>query len=140
MNELIERLETMTTPGRDADFMIFEAAAFPAEYFGSKIQSWSRAGGAGYTVNTEDGIRHLSAFNAPNYTGSIDAALTLLPKGWFWELSTAEYEFGVPHATLWAPTPGRHRAIGSPATEAGADTPAFALCLAALKARALQPA
>lgn len=81
--DLIARLEKATGNEWELDRLIFEAVHFPAEYGGSKVESWSRGGaGHGYTINTVDGWRHLDACNAPNYTASIDDALTLVTERW----------------------------------------------------------
>lgn len=59
------------------------------------------------------------------FTGSIDAALTLVPEGQVWNLQT---DYGLPgRARVWD---------GVRNYEADGDTPAIALCAAALKARA----
>lgn len=137
MDELIARLETLRGPDRECDLLIFEAVGLPTEFFGSKIESWSRAGqGAGYTVNTEDGIRHLSAFNAPYYTTSIDAALTLVPYGWWVNLQChGQYH----HAELEYCGPGEIECSEIDTDEVcsrNLPSPALAVCVASLKARA----
>ncbi len=65
----------------------------------------------------------------PAYTTSIDAALSLVPEGWCFEVTNFDT-----FATVFA-------GLGSaPKASAGGDTPALALCAAALKARAAHPA
>ena len=71
-----------------------------------------------------DGTRRLCHSRpAPHYTASLDAALTLLPAGWFWCVNSngigwaMRYDFEV---------------IGK------ASTPALALCAAAIRARAME--
>ena len=67
----------------------------------------------------------LLAFPLPHYTTSLDAALTLVPEGWAWDLmawpnepsEAAICQPGSPHLGRWK----------------GA-TPALALCIAALRA------
>ena len=65
----------------------------------------------------------------PHYTTSLDAALTLVPEGWEWEL---EWE----HSTV-AETEIARCKMGDPLLfiDPEAATPALALCIAALKAR-----
>ena len=63
------------------------------------------------------------------YTASLDAAMTLVPEGWYWQVGqgnhawAAVYENPIPPATRVDPI---------------AATPALALCAAALRARATQ--
>ncbi len=65
---------------------------------------------------------------APEYTGSIDAAVTLVPKGWVWTL--VEHCDGAVAGLIDDRVhPVRHDSI-----EVEAATPALALCAAALKA------
>lgn len=72
---------------------------------------------------------------ASKFTGSIDAALTLVPEGWFWNVDNNPEAGGYARMTD-VPDIGEMmkdvRAVGR--------TPALALCIAALRARAtLQP-
>ena len=63
----------------------------------------------------------------PAYTSSLDAALTLVPEGWDYCISRGH---GEPAAASLSPT----MTVGE--VLATAPTPALALCIAALKARA----
>ena len=66
-----------------------------------------------------------TGFRPPRYTTSIDAALTLVPEGWNWQIS----DIGL----AWV---GTHLAANKPVRFDGdAATPALALCISALKAR-----
>jgi hypothetical protein len=71
----------------------------------------------------------------PPYTASIDAALTLVPEGWRWSLDWTQrppYQ-DCGRADLYAPGGG----IKPPdVQDVYAATPAIALCIAALRARA----
>ena len=68
----------------------------------------------------------------PAYTASIDAALTLVPEGWL--RYVADDENGV-HACVWQKRmPWQGGKIQAGCLKAA--TPAIALCIAALKARA----
>ena len=65
---------------------------------------------------------------APPYTASLDAALTLVPDGWRWAVSTTNDDppcaFGhSPDKSFWI-------------EDTPAETPALALCVFALRARA----
>lgn len=137
LDALIERLTAATNPYlSDLNNDIFEAVAFPAEYFGSKIESWSRGDGR-YTINTVDGIRHLDALRAPSYTLSIDAALSLIPSANWWEIGKTSDEkspmrhFG-PAGIYVART---HSNYGHSGEHGAHDLPAVALCIAALRYR-----
>lgn len=74
----------------------------------------------------------------PAYTASIDAALTLVPEGWWWGVTKGADDIGLPvdqspenfSAGCW-PEPGSFQ------KRYWAKTPAIALCIAALKARTL---
>jgi hypothetical protein len=74
---------------------------------------------------------------AQRYTTSIDAALTLVPQGWIWQVRVL-YRGG-------RPTPINRAVVANDRTgmvlageycEAEASTPALALCIAALRAHA----
>lgn len=117
MQELIERLEKATGPDRELDGLIFKVLA------GKPGDEW-------YLF--DDGVwcrrcrEDSTAFDTPRvYTGSIDAALTLVPPDFDWCAGTDD---DVPVAALTRPHEG-------PWTWNNAATPAIALCIAALKAR-----
>lgn len=127
MNDLIERLEKATGPDRELDLAIGEAV-----------------GEANHS-----GPAHHRPFRewAKHYTASIDAALTLVPEGWWMTLDryviSDEPE---PSPMAWrawlrkiegdldGDGPVYHRKHFSPA-----PTPAIALCIAAMKARQSHP-
>ncbi len=120
MNDLIARLEKATKPDRDLDADI-----------------WRNMNGA-------------PMLKPPHYTASIDAALTLVPEGVLWEI---DFKLNIGDDFDW------RRGETKTAYSAGAGsrwdnkkTPAnwqysrhqtsaaIALCIAALRARALSPA
>lgn len=72
-----------------------------------------------------------SLHTAPRYTTSLDAALTLVPEGWWADVFTP---IGVNPAqgNLWTGEPPYYQ---DQETEGFAPTPVLALCIAALKAR-----
>lgn len=88
----------------------------------------------------DDGeMRSFHKRGAPRYTASIDAALTLVPEGSVWHVMT---DFGGLNRAKVGPA-GRPSASvysgGGPGDHfvtADAETPALALCAAALRARA----
>lgn len=97
MDELIERLEKATGPN-----------------FALEQDIWCE-------IFAPDAVAIPLDLKPPSYTASIDAALTLVPKGSTWDLTFDDYLIacvGNGHNT------GKHD-----------TTPAIALCIAALKAR-----
>ncbi|KKN17818.1 hypothetical protein LCGC14_0962000 [marine sediment metagenome] len=68
------------------------------------------------------------------YTTSLDAALTLVPEGWDWEIADYGGDQDSPRAVLWHGIPAEHV---DDVKHHGAFgwTPALALCIASLKAR-----
>jgi hypothetical protein len=69
----------------------------------------------------------------PRYTASLDAAMTLIPAGLTWEVST---DYVPALAGIYS---GTDDDDGLPAYQGEAATPALALCAAALRARASTP-
>lgn len=102
LDELIQRLEKATGPDRELDIAI--ASAWKQHHSGR----WS-------------------IVNAPYFTSSIDAALTLVPEGWFMEALHQQ-----PRG--WLCYVGS-RSNSLARMESEADTAAIALCIAALRAR-----
>jgi hypothetical protein len=91
--------------------------------------------GAWYVAeNYRGGFSHVSGWwrdaddrshKAPEYTASLDAALTLVPEGWAWELSHNSAPGG--YAKVY-------QELGYEQASSAAATPALALCAAALRA------
>lgn len=140
MKDLIERLEKAEGPNFELDCAIFEEM-LPTEMFGSKVSSWFRSDDTHYYgCNTEDGYRHLDCLRAPNYTGSVDAALTLVPEldrprhGCWWSIQQTVGSFGSSgvfyHAELLVVVGEQYET-----THGFNASPAISLCIAALKAR-----
>ncbi len=79
-----------------------------------------------YIVGTHIDDTHPSGrpYSAPAYSASLDAAMSLVPEGWFYEI-----ESKTSSAVVWK-EPGP-----TPHTLSEAATPALALCVAALRAR-----
>jgi hypothetical protein len=71
-----------------------------------------------------------TCLGVPNYTASIDAAMTLVPEGMTWFVST---DFVPVSAGVYN---GADDDDGLPAFTGDAKTPALALCAAALRAKA----
>ena len=116
MEKLIERLEAATGPDRELDAAILVQTR--VGWSDRQYWNWRGCLPKGDEANTElDYARD----RAKNFTSSIDAALTLVPKGDDWKVGFNG------HAHAWAKT-----GIAGMAT---ATTPALALCIAALRAR-----
>lgn len=117
LNALIERLSRATGPDRELDALVHEAAGLPFV-----MEYWSES-------STEQ-TRNLS--RVPQYTRSIDAAMTLVP-----EEDSSNFEVCLEQhkrrtRTYWTVVIGHMR---FDAWFAKASTPAIALCIAALSAR-----
>ena len=80
--QLIERLEAATGPSRELDAAIFHAIGAPVPFqFANKLIAleYNDVEQAYFAIVTDDmRVR----YSPPNYTASIDAALTLVPEGW----------------------------------------------------------
>jgi hypothetical protein len=118
VKDLIERLEKAAGPDRQLDNAIEEAVDFPKP------------------TNPDD----LPGY-PPYFTASIDAALTLVPDGWRWQISNRAPKPKEGRAYLWNAEPHFAGIATRPnpnyrGEEDTAATPALALCIAALKARA----
>lgn len=122
MPTLIERLEQASESSRELDAWIFCAVGHPDKkpernFFYKSREEW----GVFVTNAPKPGI---TFHDAPHYTTSIDAALTLVPSDCHWSVS-----WPVGQAEL---VNGK----GDLFTASG-GTAALALCIAALKATAL---
>jgi hypothetical protein len=121
MDELIERLEKATGPDRELDGAIALSLGWTFQKMkGDSKPYYRKPGETTYYMRSE----------VPAYTASIDAALTLVPEGWAYQL-TLLFEprvHGNQQAIVWPPDKA------SPVS--GAPTMPLAICIAALKARA----
>ena len=111
--ELIAALEAATGPDRALDSWIGASVGFD----GWTVAEWQE------TVD-DPVFAHSSITDVPPYTASIDAALTLVPEGVLWAVGVDEDGSGC------AELPRRRLLVH-------ALTPAIALCIAALRARAV---
>lgn len=125
-DELIARLEAVAGPSRELDFDIACAVDF-------KI-----ADDLGFREYAATYPKFAARDNFPAYTASIDAALTLVPDDMGYEIgipvppTEARPHGRKPWADLWWEIDGPREFL------INAATPAIALCIAALKARAQQ--
>ena len=137
--KLIERLKAATGPDRELDLEI-DLYAWPASDIADIAKKHPRGlGSEGYAWDiwhgavvvekrTADGrCPYNAGYPLPAYTSSIDAAMTLVPEGWFVTICQDQ-------------RPGFanvHKLVNNegPCNYAEVATPALALCIAALKAR-----
>jgi hypothetical protein len=134
MNELADRIEALTGPDREADAAIAVAMrnGLPlGSEWALKFPKWEVEPGSKGVVriigNVNGNCDDISGrFTAPRYTSSIDAAMTLVPKGWSWSVGFDEH--------------GNRAIIGAfgnmETIASKAANPALAICAAALRARA----
>lgn len=119
---LIARLEKATGPDRELDGLIFRAID---EQPGDRWQQFA-VGEGGADVWYRECRDEKGAYISPSfYTASIDAALALVPDGLDWDVSWVGGVYS--------------GCVGFDATadiDVRGATPAIALCIAALKARA----
>lgn len=135
--ELLAALEAATGPGRELDAAIWLAIhrpnyKYPRQVMNRTPSSYAEAVER-HTVSVDRGI------TAPAYTASLDAALTLVPEGWFLD-GLREGRKRITYAT------DRHEPLGWFQSELQyidggrlirerAKSFALALCIAALRAR-----
>lgn len=106
MKDLIKKLEAATEGSRELDISILK-----------QIMPYRR-----------DRFHAIANLDKKHrYTTSIDAALTLVPEGFHWWLESGNEYGSNPHAGVYHKENEQQEGI--------AETPALALCIAALKAR-----
>ena len=131
MKDLITKLEAATEGGRELDLEITKALGFcdPSAWYDEEADclGWNEIHPFGSTTAAEqlfDQMHH--------YTISLDAALTLVPEGCSWHVSTTSRDVFDAWCMPW-------RDVDNPKLDkpwVSALNPALALCIAALKARA----
>lgn len=145
MNDLIERLEKASGPDRELDVAIGFAVGRIRERDGNYL--YATGNDSDMVVEPNEYDDHIVAQPLPYYTQSIDAALTLVPRGWGWNVGSPwgnelKDGSGNPWADIWIrgerdiSLEGALTVTDSPGwNHFNAPTVALALCLAALKAR-----
>jgi len=121
--DIIERLEKAEGPSRELDAEIWERLGLVDE---KHCARW-RAMDGRKDLTRERFVRAW----APEFTESLDAALTLVPEGWSWKLVHEPHD-GLYRVVMRQAPRLEIVALAYVVTKA---TPALALCLAALKAR-----
>lgn len=135
MKDLIEMLEKATGPDRDIDLACHILLSGRKWEFS---QAWLNNRDIIHTAVTDEDREDMEVWGTlphvrmlPRYTASLDAALTLVPSGHEWRAGD-DLENRSAWASIsddvWDEANGEIIAIGK--------TPAIALCIAALKARA----
>lgn len=120
LRALIARVETATGPDLELDAEIALASGWRLKFVEGR-GCW-RHGDYSWTVE--------SGGTPPAYTRSLDAALTLVPEGWGFELRRGHGTSGRATCFCW----------NGKAMAALCTTPALALCSAALRARLVKAA
>lgn len=113
--DLITRVEAATGADRELD------DAIEAE-----IGDWINLGGWQRKHKATGVVESYSYRQAPAYTASLDAAMSLVPEGWCFTIGQSVGFSAVADLWIAGKVPGIHQA---------ADTPAIALTAAALRAR-----
>ncbi len=126
LDDLIARLEKATGPDRNLDCEIWVVAngkGQPMKIVGQPYYETPR-----FFCNPNPEVNWIGydlLNNAPLYTASLDAAMSLVPKGLNGSIAFGKF-FG---AILWGSDPRKHQG------ENRAPTAALALCIASLKYR-----
>lgn len=121
---LVGRLEKLTGPDRELDLAI-DIVVRPTEY-SQEVRDGKPIGAAASWYTDEE---------VPPYSRSIDAAMTLVPEGF--AVDVCKFSSGKSNARLWTgeflKPDQKFSTLDLPNLPA---TPAIALCIAALRARA----
>ena len=128
--KLAERVEALSGPDRLTDanihWQIRRDDFEPDEDHTDQTYCYARGG---WTLNRAD-HHFLDSIPVPRYSSSLDAAMTLVPKGWAWSvLDRRTTGYSKPNGQCWTKE-DRSTLHGD------AATPALALCAAALRALA----
>lgn len=125
IDELITRLETATGPDRELD------AAIKYVHAAHLLAAGAPAGDIRVATNG-------NLYDVPlEYTGSLDAAIRLVPEGWKFSVTTERHASFLPYSAYaevmdrdWPDPPAGYGV----SYDGYAETPSLALCTAALKA------
>lgn len=142
MKELIEKLEKATGPDRELDAHVWSSVCKVADFGPFTLAEGCRAG----FDPQDDGSVKLFIYGpgdaGPNYvarerslkfTSSVDAALTLVPEGFPWEVGSDQCTGSF--STVCTLTKDRKHIETNERGDSGFASPAIALCIAALRAR-----
>jgi hypothetical protein len=131
--ELIARLEAAKEGSGELDSLVSETVFAAAGRGGMRLRTPEPVGrGAPLAELGADG-------RVRRYSRSLDAALTLVPEGWSWQIRVIRRSpLPVPINRAVVAHDRTGLVLASEHCEAEAQTPALALCIAALRARAAQ--
>lgn len=140
MKELIERIESASGPDRELDAMIW--ASTVNGYIEGRSIWYNDKGWVKTAVALGDGMvrerkRLGDPADAPAYSASIDAAVSLVPEGWRWMAGHREHPHARAYVENGAPAFAGFGSRRNPDQlwfEVTAATPALALCVASLRA------
>ncbi len=118
MTDLIARLEGLSAPDRGIDLDLW-------------WECKANRGSSNAPMPEDYRKSNLRMNDAPRYTASLDAAMTLVPEG----CDVSVNNSGGRAKMCWADV---HPILRSPKIRAIAATPAIALCIAALRARHIE--
>lgn len=138
MEALIKELEEATAPSRELDAAI-AVTAFPEKYIHCDKPNKPGCVYINHNKTPYHGgdIGPISQCDAPRFTASIDAALALVPEGWWWNVEDTRIGDMNWFGAYLSDCPLVDK--DEPATHipgSSSASPAIALCIAALKARA----
>lgn len=139
LDDLIARIEAATGPDRALDAEIACYLKIVPDPAPGWLKRWSgpfapisfRGSDPGQIAAMHSDGKSGVNWTSPRFTASLDAAITLVPQGSFWSLLTSGDN---DHGYQAAVVPFR-RDIPRELTYTSCETPALALCAAALKAR-----
>lgn len=126
--DIIERLEKAAAGSRELDAAIDLELGLPKMFRNSRVAGWWREG-EWWSCSTDDGFKHLQAKPIGTWTRSLDAVLMLVPEHVDW-LITSKVSIGVAAWVKMMPD------LTTYESDYSNKTPALALCIAAMKARA----
>ena len=124
MTELARRCEDAEGPSRELDAEIFIAVLWPDHKLQTTCDLFPDEVRTG-RIQEPNGCGWMES---PRYTSSLDAAMTLVPEGWLWQVELIGHQTKgrIGAAMAWL----KHRQV----EHGQAATPALALCAAALRA------
>lgn len=130
IDELIARLEKATGPDRELDIAILYAVDIGRwKYCENKTAELIAECRSKGLTGRDDACRRSAFFDTPKYTASLDAAMQLVPEGWFWFLGHLDQT-----DRRFVATVQERAVVGDPSFNGFSLAPAIALTIAALKA------
>lgn len=143
MKDLIDRLEKATGPDRELDGLIW----WSLDHNSARRAFWNASVGRPKDIIDlpKDGLGRMAVIAcAPRYTGSFDAAWTMVPKGFGVHIDDRAADHTITSETAYAAVRNRPKAIeahdrgdvqASTIEAAHHESAIIALCIACLKAR-----